>query len=137
MAKKSSSNYREGLIAAKLAVAIHNNKENNNKIIPNEKQQHLEEEKVLLDKQKNLAHQMKEAEYLIEEGTNRLEGALKSGIFSEVHAATLLIVGSREKLTSINEQQQQLTNEFDKLRLKRKDAFLHEQSITKKLKSIQ
>ncbi|CAF4107403.1 unnamed protein product [Rotaria sordida] len=137
MVKKSSSNYRESLIAAKLAVAIHKNNENSNKIIQNEKQQHLDEEKVLLDKQKTLAHQMKEAEYLIDEGTNRLEGALKSGVFSEVHAAKLLIAGGREKLTSINEQQQQLTNELDKLRLKRKNAFLHEQSINKKLKPIQ
>ncbi|CAF4012810.1 unnamed protein product [Rotaria sordida] len=132
-----SCNYRESLIAAKLAVAIHNNNKNNNKIIHNDKQQHLEEEKVLLDKQKTLAHQMKEAEYLIDEGTNRLEGALKNGAFSEVHAAKLLIDGGREKLTSINEQQQQLTNELDKLRLKRKNALLHEQSINKKLKPIQ
>ncbi|CAF4318150.1 unnamed protein product [Rotaria sordida] len=80
---------------------------------------------------------MKEAEYLIDEGTNRLEGALKNGAFSEVHAAKLLIDGGREKLTSINEQQQQLTNELDKLRLKRKNALLHEQSINKKLKPIQ
>ncbi|CAF1203448.1 unnamed protein product [Rotaria sp. Silwood1] len=137
MVKKSSSNYREGLIAAKLAIAIHNNEENNNKMIQNEKQQHLEEEKMLLDKQKTLAHQMKQAENLIEEGTNRLEGALTSGVFSEVHAAKLLIAGGREKLTSINEQQQQLTNELDKVRLKRKNAFFHEQSINKKLKSIQ
>jgi hypothetical protein len=35
---------------------------------------------------------MKEAEVLIEEGTNRLEGALKSGSLTEVHAAKLLIV---------------------------------------------
>ncbi|CAF4989032.1 unnamed protein product, partial [Rotaria sp. Silwood1] len=33
-----------------------------------------------------------------------------------IHAAKLLIVEGREKLTSANEQQQQLTNELDKLR---------------------
>jgi hypothetical protein len=80
---------------------------------------------------------MKETEFLIEEGTNRLDNALKSGALSEVYAAKLLIVGGREKLTSVNEQQRQITNELDKLRLKRKDTFLHEQSTNKKLKSIQ
>jgi hypothetical protein len=44
---------------------------------------------------------------------------------------------SREKLTSVNEQQREVTNELGKLRLKRKDAFFHEYSTNKKLKSIQ
>jgi len=78
---------------------------------------------------------MKKTEFLIEEGTNRLEGALKSCALSEVHSAKLLIIGGHEKLTSVNEQQRQVTNELDKLRLKRKDAFLHERSKNKKLKS--
>lgn len=43
---------------------------------------------------------------------NRLGWALKNGVFSEVHTATLLIAGGRERLTSIHEQGQ-LINEFD------------------------
>ncbi len=135
--KKSSSNYREELMAAKVAVNIHNKQNDNKELIQNEKQQQIEEEKKLLDKQKDLDNQIKEAEFLIEEGANRLDNALKSGALSEVHAAKLLIVGGREKLTSVNEQQRQVTNELDKLRLKRKNAFLQEQSMNKKLKSIQ
>jgi hypothetical protein len=137
MVKKSSSNYREELMAAKVAVNIHSKENNNKDLIQNERQQQLDEEKKLLDKQKDLANQMKETEFLIQEGTNRLDNALQTGALSEVYAAKLLIVGGREKLTSVNEQQQQVTNELDKLRLKRKDAFLHEQSKNKKLKSIQ
>ena len=89
-----------------------------------------------MDKQNDLAHQMNEAEYLIAEGTNRLEGALKTGGFSEIHAAALLIARGRAKFASISKQQQ-LSNEFDKLRLKIKDAFLHEQSIKTRMKSTQ
>ncbi len=58
---------------------------------------------------------MKEAEFLIEEGFNRLEDALKSASLLEVHAATRSIVGGREKLISVNEQQRQVTNELNKL----------------------
>jgi hypothetical protein len=58
---------------------------------------------------------MKQAEVLIEEGTNWLEGALKSGFLTEVHAEKLPIVRGREKLTNFNEQQRQITNEHDKL----------------------
>lgn len=134
--RKSSSIYREELMAAKLSLAIHNKKNAEKETIQNEKQKHLDEEKQLLIKQKNLESQLKEAESLIKEGTNRLEGALKSGALSEVYAANLLIGGGREKLTNISEQQQQLTDELEKLRLKRKDAFLHEQSVTKKIKLI-
>jgi len=134
--KKSSSVYREELMAGKLSVAIHNKKNKEKENSQNEKQQQLEEEKQLLNKQKNLETQMK-AESLIKEGTNRLEAALKSGALSEVYAANLLIGGGREKLTFVSEQQQQLTNELDKLRLKRKDAFLHEQSITKKMQLVE
>ena len=135
--RKASSNYREGLMVAKLAVATLKKENNDKHVIQNEKEQHLEQEKNLLEKQKNLDKQMKEAECLIEEGTNRLEGALKTGGLSEVHVAKLLIDGGREKLTSVNERQRHLTNELDKLRLKRKDAFLHEQSTNKKLKLVQ
>jgi len=138
--KKSSNNYREQLIANKIAVGIHENKNNNNnnkENIHNQQQQYLLEEKQLLEKQKNLSKEMKEAEYLIEEGTNRLENALKAGALSEVNVAKLLIVGGREKLKSINEEQQQLTGDLDKLRLKRKDAFLHDQTINKKMKQVQ
>ena len=81
--------------------------------------------------------EMKEAECLVEEEANRLEGALKTGALSEVHVAKLLIVGGREKLTSINERQRQLTDYLDKLLLKRKDAILHDQTISKKMKSGQ
>ncbi|CAF0979657.1 unnamed protein product [Adineta steineri] len=135
--KKSSSVYRQELMTRKLSVAIHNQKNKEKENLQNEKQQHLEEEKQLLNKQKNLETQMKEAECLIKEGTNRLEGALKKGTMSEVYAANLLITGGREKLTYVSEQQQQLTNELDKLRIKRKDVFLHEQSIAKKMKLIE
>ncbi|CAF0764829.1 unnamed protein product [Adineta ricciae] len=132
--KRSSSVYREELMAEKLSIALFNKKNAEKETIQNEKQQHLEDEKQLLNKQKNLETQLKEAESLIKEGTNRLEGALKSGVLSEVYAANLLICGGREKLVCVSEQQQQLTDELDKLRLKRKDLFLHEQSITKKMK---
>lgn len=135
--KKSSNNYREQLIASKIAVGIHENKNNNKENIHNQQQQYLLEEKQLLEKQKNLSKEMKEAEYLIDEGTNRLENALKAGALSEVNAAKLLIVGGREKLKSINEEQQQLTGDLDKLRLKRKDAFLHDQTTNKKMKQVQ
>ncbi len=134
--KKSSRNYHEELMTAKVAIDIYD-KQNNNESIRNERHEQLEKEKTLLDKQKALENQIKEAEFLIEEGTNRLEKALKNDVLSEAYAAKLLIVGGREKLTSVNEQQCQITNELDKLRLKRKDAFLHKQSTSKKLKSIQ
>jgi hypothetical protein len=62
---------------------------------------------------------------------------LKNSVLSEAYAAKLLIGGGRrEKLTSVNEQQRQTTNELAKLRLKRKDAFLCDKSTNKKLKSI-
>jgi hypothetical protein len=48
-----------------------------------------------------------------------------------------LTVGGREKLTSINEQQRQLTGDLDKLRLKRKDVLLYDQTTNKKIKSVQ
>ncbi|CAF2156109.1 unnamed protein product, partial [Rotaria magnacalcarata] len=136
--KKSSNNYREQLIASKVAVAIHDNQNKENEISQNEKQKQkqFEEEKITLDKQKNLDKQVKEAELLIEEGTNRLDKALISGALSEAYAAKLLLDGGREKLKSTHEQQEKLTNELDKLRLKRRDAFFHEQSSNKKLKSI-
>jgi hypothetical protein len=134
--KKSSSNYREELMAGKVVVDLHS-KQNINESIQNQREKQLEEEKKLLDKQKDLENQIKEAEILIEEGTNRLENALKNNSLSEAYAAKLLITGGREKITSANEQQRQITNELDKLRLKRKDAFLHDQSANKKLKAIQ
>ncbi len=140
--KKSSSNYREQLMANKVAVSIHekeNNNNNNNskEIIHNQQQQYLLEEKELLEKQKNLFKEMKEIEALINEGTNRLENALKAGVLSEANVAQLLIAGGREKLTYVNDQQQELTNNLDKLRLKRKDAFLHDQTTNKKMKQLQ
>ncbi len=139
--KKSSSNYREQLMANKVAVSIHekeNNNNNNNskEIIHNQQQQYLLEEKELLEKQKNLFKEMKEIEALINEGTNRLENALKAGVLSEANVAQLLIAGGREKLTYVNDQQQELTNNLDKLRLKRKDAFLHDQTTNKKMKQL-
>jgi hypothetical protein len=70
-------------------------------------------------------------------GTNRLENALKVGVLSEANVAKLLIAGGREKLTYANEQQQELTNNLDKLRIKRKDAFLHDQTTNKKMKQLQ
>ena len=106
------------------------------KVIQFSKQQYLEEENILLDKQNDLAHQMNEAEYLIAEETNRLGGALKTGGFPEIHAATVLIARGCAKFTSISKQQQ-LSNEFDKLRLKIKDAFLHEQSIKTRVEFTQ
>jgi hypothetical protein len=39
--------------------------------------------------------------------------------------------------TYVNEQRQELTNNLDKLRLKRKDAFLHDQTTNKKMKQLQ
>jgi hypothetical protein len=97
----------------------------------------LKKKKKWIEKQKDLDNQLKEAQFIIEEGTNRLECALKSSSLVEVQAAKLLLVGGREKLTFVNEQQKQVTNDLEKLRLKRKDAFLHEQSANKKLKSMQ
>jgi hypothetical protein len=136
--KKSSNNYREQLIARKIAVSVHEKENDNHKeILHNQQQQYFLEEKELLEKQKNLSKEMKEAEALIEEGTNRLENALKAGVLSEANVAKLLIAGGREKLTYANEQQQELTNNLDKLRLKRKDAFLHDQTINKKMKQLQ
>lgn len=46
---------------------------------------------------------MKEVECLIEEGTSRLEGSLKCGVLSEVHAAKRSIAAGRDKLISISE----------------------------------
>jgi len=136
--KKSSNNYREQLLARKIAVSVHEKENNNHKeILHNQQQQYFLEEKELLEKQKNLSKEMKEAEALIEEGTNRLENALKAGVLSEANVAKLLIAGGREKLTYVNEQQQELTNNLDKLRLKRKDAFLHDQTTNKKMKQLQ
>ncbi|CAF3686215.1 unnamed protein product [Rotaria sp. Silwood1] len=135
--KKSSSNYRDELLIAKTANNIYSKTNNNNKeLIQIERQQQIEEEKKLLDKQKDLDKEMKEAEYLIQEGTNRLENGLKNGSLSEIYAAKLLIAGGHEKITATNEKQRQVTNELDKLRLKRKDALVHEQSTNKKLKKI-
>jgi hypothetical protein len=136
--KKSSNNYREQLMARKIAVNVHEKENNNQKeILHNQQQQYFLEEKELLEKQKNLFKEMKEAEALIEEGTNRLENALKAGVLSEANVAKLLIAGGREKLTYVNEQQQELTNNLDKLRLKRKDVFLHDQTTNKKMKQLQ
>jgi len=56
---------------------------------------------------------------------------------SEAFAARLLIVGGREQLTPIIEQQHQVTSELDKLRLERKDVFLYEQFNKKNLKTVQ
>lgn len=50
---------------------------------------------------------------------------------SEAFAARLLIVGGREQLTPIIEQQHQVTSELDKLRFERKDGFFMN-SLTKK-----
>jgi midasin (ATPase involved in ribosome maturation) len=88
MVKKASNNYCEELMAAKVTINLHDKQNNdNNESIRNERQrqqqQLLEEEKKLLDKQKDLGDQIKEAEFLIEEGTNRLEKALKNGSLSE------------------------------------------------------
>ena len=131
--RKSSVNYREQLMAAKMTVALHSHPNNNDNMEINQMEKHeqLEEEKKLLDKQKNLDNQRKEAEVLIQEGSNRLNGALTSGLLTEVQAANLLIVGGREKLSSVNEQQRLVTSDLDKLRLKRKDAF-NRQRLTKK-----
>lgn len=121
-----------------MAINSHSKTNNNNKeLIQNERQQQLDEEKKLLDKQKDLDKEMREAESLIEEGTDRLDNGLKNGSLSEIYAAKLLIAGGHEKLTSANEKQRQVTNDLDKLRLKRKDALVHDQSTNKKLKPIQ
>ncbi|CAF1530611.1 unnamed protein product [Adineta ricciae] len=134
--KKSSSSYREELLA-KTANNVRNTANNNDKqLISIERQHQIEEEKKLLEKQKGLDKEMKEAELLIKEGTNRLEDGLKNGSMSEIYAAKLLVSGGHEKLTTINEKQRQVTNELDKLRLKRKDSLTHEQSMNKKLKKI-
>jgi hypothetical protein len=58
---------------------------------------------------------MKQAEVLIEERTSWLESALKSGFLTEVHAEKIPIIGGREKLTNVNEQQRQVTHEHHKL----------------------
>ena len=52
---------------------------------------------------------MKEAEFLIEEGTNRFESALENDLSTEAHAVKLLIVGICGRLTEVNEQQRQVT----------------------------
>lgn len=135
--KKSSINYREELIATKVAANIHNKLISNNESIQKEREKQIEEEKRLLDKLKEFDNQIKQAGILIEEGTNRLENVLKINTLSKVNAAKLLIVRGREQLTTIIEQQRLATGDLDKRRLKRKDAFLHEQSNSKKLKTIQ
>ena len=104
--KKSSINYREELMATKVAANIHNKSIHNNESIQKEREKQIE-----------LDNQIKQAETLIEEGTNRLENALKTNTLSEVYAAKLLIVGGREQLTMITEQQRQVTGDLDKLRL--------------------
>lgn len=134
--RKSASNYREELMTAKLTLALRTEPNNKPESDEKEKCQDLEKEKKLLDKQKDLENRMKEAEILIEEGTNRLEGALKNGSLTEAHAAKLLIVGGRERLVDVNEQQRQVTNDLEKFRLKRKDALSHQQSANKKFKSM-
>ncbi|CAF1229545.1 unnamed protein product [Rotaria sordida] len=63
----------------------------------------FENEWILYSVEKSLGNQMKEAKFLIEEETNRLEGELKSGTLSKVHASKHLIVGGREKLTLATE----------------------------------
>ncbi|CAF0855459.1 unnamed protein product [Adineta steineri] len=64
----------------------------------------LDEEKKLLNRQKELDKKMKEAAYLLEEGTNRLNKGLKSGVLLEIYATKLLIMGDREKFTLNNEK---------------------------------
>lgn len=133
--KKSCSNYREQLMAKKILVDSHINKNNNDKKTSFDQQEEfLVEEKNLLEKQKCLAKEMKEVESLIKEGTNRLEDGLRTGNLSEMSVAKLLIDGGQGKLASINEQHQQTTNDLDKLRLKRKDALMHSQTAYKKMK---
>ena len=101
--------YREELLTVKITIALrtehNNNPESNEKC----KSQDCEKRKKLLNKQKDLRRQMKEAEFLIEEGTNRFESALENDLSTEAHAVKLLIVGICGRLTEVNEQQRQVT----------------------------